>query len=376
VIWLGQHLLLLFVTYVARTLLLTTWTATNVISSISWETLFSNWLAWDGAVYAKISVTGYSELWTAAFPPLLPLLERMVSASTGLEPQVAGAVIANVAALVLFGLLRVLVEREFGTEVAQRALIYLAVFPTAFFLVAPYSESLFLLFSVAAFLALRQGHWVAAGALAALAALTRQIGILLLAPVLVEYVRRLRQYRQSGAFPPAREGLRMVVGAALPIAALGGFYLYLARQFGTFFAASQAEEAVWGKGLGFPLIGVVRAGGALIDNGSDPNFHQVHILIDVAFTLAAVAFAIAAWRRLPVSYGVYMAAYMLVVVATPLHNWYALMGNPRFVLGAFPVFMLLGLWGERQWVDRLILVVSLPMLSIFTLIFVMQGWVA
>ncbi len=57
VIWLGQRLLLLIVMYIGRTLLLTTWTETNVISSISWERLFTNWLAWDGT-----NVVGHADL--------------------------------------------------------------------------------------------------------------------------------------------------------------------------------------------------------------------------------------------------------------------------------------------------------------------------
>lgn len=74
----------------------------------------------------------------------------------GVSTSVAGLIIANAAALGAFGLLRALVEREESAAVARRSLLYLAVFPTAFFLLAAYAESLFLLWSVACFLALRR----------------------------------------------------------------------------------------------------------------------------------------------------------------------------------------------------------------------------
>jgi hypothetical protein len=42
----------------------------------------------------------------------------------------------------------------------------------------------------------------------------------------------------------------------------------------------------------------------------------------------------------------------------------------------FPLFMLLGTWGQRQWVDRLILICSIPLLTIFIITFLSTGWVA
>ena len=63
------------------------------------------------------------------------------------------------------------------------ALLLVAFFPAALFFSAVYSESLFLLLSVGAVLAARQGRWAWAGALAALAALTRNSGVLLLVPL-------------------------------------------------------------------------------------------------------------------------------------------------------------------------------------------------
>lgn len=371
-VWLAQHVVLLLMIYAGRTLLLTQ-KGMPTGATISWQTMFNQWLGWDGAAYAVIARQGYAHPWEAAFSPILPLLERAVNYATGMDPQVAGGLISNVAALGAFGLFRVLVEREFGRAAAQRATLYLVMFPLAFFFATAYTESLFLLFSVGAFLALRRGRWLAAGVLIVLATLTRQTGILLLLPLLAEVILRMRVGRG-----PKRLGewASALVGVAAPVAALGGLYLYLYQQFGTFNAVSQAEETVWGKGWGIPFIGFARAGGALIHGGFDPGAQQAHILIDGAFTLALVVLSLAVARMLPKPYGVYTLAYTLVIVSTPLHNWYALMSNPRLVLGAFPIFMALGLWGKRPWIDRIILLVSLPLLALFTVVFAMGQWVA
>jgi hypothetical protein len=42
----------------------------------------------------------------------------------------------------------------------------------------------------------------------------------------------------------------------------------------------------------------------------------------------------------------------------------------------FPAFILLARWGERPWVDKLITVVSLIGLAIFTALFANGYWVA
>ncbi len=371
-IWLGQIALVCVVIYVGRTLLLTQH-AMPTGATISWSQLFGKWLGWDGVNYAWIAMRGYTQPATPAYSPGLPLLERGVNALTGLNPQIAGELISLVAALISYGLLRILAERELDREAARRATLYLAVFPTAFFFLTPYTESLFLAFTCGAFLAMRQARWVTAGTLIALAALTHLTGVILLAPLALEMARR---WRDAGPPSTLRDWGKIAVGLAIAPLALGAFNLYLYRQFGTFFSVTRAEESVWGKGFSIPLMGFVRAGGALVRNGVNPGAEQVHILLDGAFTLALIGMAIVVWRRLPRAYGVYMAALTFLIVSTPLHNWYALMSNPRFALAAFPAFMILGVWGARPWIDRLILVFSLPLLAIFTLVFAMGGWVA
>lgn len=82
------------------------------------------------------------------------------------------------------------------------------------------------------------------------------------------------------------------------------------------------------------------------------------------------------WPFLGKAYVIYAWATLAVVLATPSHHWYALASNMRFMLVVFPLFMLLGTWGQRQWVDRLILICSIPLLTIFIITFLSTGWVA
>jgi len=372
--WLAQRALYVLIGYVGALLFKPEATPTR---PYSWAQLFQGTYGWDANLYTAIARGGYAYPWSSAFYPLYPGLEHLLMGLLGGDASLAGLVIANVAALIAFGLLRALVERELGRAAAQRALLYMIVFPTSFFLIVPYTEALFLVFSLASFLALRRGRWLLAGVFAALAELTRPLGVLLLAPMLVEYLER---HRRAGkpmwaiAWGGVGELAGLALGLALPVVALGGFLLSL--RVGSPLAAEQAGG--WARKVTLPGVGFARAGEALLHAGFSPNFAQAHVLLDGGFTLAFMALAFAMWwyRRLPAAYVAYTWATLIVVLMTPSLNWYALGSNMRFMLVVFPLFMLLGLWGKRQWVDRLTLVCSLPLLALFTLAFLSLAWVA
>lgn len=85
-------------------------------------------------------------------------------------------------------LLSRLVALELGFGPRKVTLILLAAFPGSLYFSAPYSESLFLLTSVASFYAARRGHWVWAGVAAGLASGTRAIGVVLIVPLALLYL--------------------------------------------------------------------------------------------------------------------------------------------------------------------------------------------
>src|SRR5215472_9988460 len=109
--------------------------------SAAWP-LVGPWERWDGLWYLHIAATGYpgggSE---AAFAPLFPLLTRMIAVLFG--DVSLGAWVVVTAALVA-GLWAAwhLVDEILGPAVARRTVVVMALYPAAFFLVAPYPEGL------------------------------------------------------------------------------------------------------------------------------------------------------------------------------------------------------------------------------------------
>src|SRR5262249_48772624 len=142
----------------------------------------------------------------------------------GGDPAAAGFFLSNGLALGAFGAFRLLIERETGSpRLARLALLLLALNPYAVFFSMGYTESLFLLLSIAVFMALGDGRWLLASLLAALAVLTRITGMLLLLPMSFAAAQSL-QWR----WPGWRRAWRPLTALAMPMAAQIGFWVYLA----------------------------------------------------------------------------------------------------------------------------------------------------
>src|SRR5579884_4108804 len=105
--------------------------------------LLFKWNRWDAVNYATIASQGYPQLEYAAFFPLFPALEQLLSDLTHRDPLLSGMLIANLAFLGALIVLYRLTETEFDRATASRAIFYLSVFPTALFFFAGYNESLF-----------------------------------------------------------------------------------------------------------------------------------------------------------------------------------------------------------------------------------------
>ena len=136
--------------------------------------LFTAWERFDGLWFLRIATKGYAGGdGSAAFFPLYPLAVRVVSFLIGTHPLAASLIVSNLAFLGALIVLYFLTFSELSPGAARKTVLYMSVFPTAFFFLAPYSESPFLLATVASFWAARRGKWWLAGLCGALAAATR-----------------------------------------------------------------------------------------------------------------------------------------------------------------------------------------------------------
>jgi hypothetical protein len=370
--WLGQRILLLCLVWIVQA---------NT-SSPSVASLYRIWIRFDGRLFADVASRGYVELWQAAFYPLFPALEHVLAPLVGDDPALAGLVMANVASFGAFVLLRLLTERDLGQQIARRTLLYLVVFPTSLFLAAAYSESLFLLLSVATFLALRERSWLLAGLLAALATLTRAAGVLLLVPLAVTaYTTTHSTLRARWGSLAIRERLRLgappLAACALPLIALAGLDLALSLRLGVPNAVSRAEDQGWGRQLAWPWDGLLRSLAMVVAHF--PSVAGMDLLFAVLWLALAGAMLLPAARTLPRTYLAYTWTSLLLVLVAPLHptGMSPLTSISRYLLVVFPCFVLLAQLSTRsRWLHYGMLAASACQLVAVTWLFAQGKFVA
>lgn len=320
------------------------------------------WQRWDTLHYQAIAERGYQAFDGALFaPPLYPALMRLFGLLLGGDTLLGGLVVSNLA--LLGGLLAfyLLAERELGgAVVARRATLYLLVFPTAFFFMAAYSESLLLLGAALALLGAQEGRWYASGLAAAIAALSRLVGVALALPLGWVGWRAWRKSRSWRAWLPLTGSL---LGAlVLPLYA----WLALARSP---LAPLQAQAGRSRGGLAFPGVNLVQAAGRLLSGQA-----FLADAIDFAFLLLFLGAAVLVWRRYSRTIGLFYLAMMLPLLVRSAGTE-PLLGSARYVLALFPAFFVVAEWADRPWRRRLVLYGSTVGLLYLSGQFAIWGWV-
>jgi hypothetical protein len=314
---------------------------------------------WDGVWFVRIASSGYAHPHSEAFFPLYPLLMRAVAVVTG-DYVVAGVAVSLAAYAAAMVLLYRLVRPLYGASVAAWSVAFISWFPTSTVFSAVYSESLFLLLTVASFWLAARRRWWAAGTAGLLAALTRNSGVLLVVPLLLLYGRevgwtwrsvRLRWPRD------ARLGWLLLVPLGLVL-----YSVYLEVVVGSW-TAFMTAQASWQRRLGDP-VGTLVVGfrGAVdafagLEHAGEPlsrwltpgHAGQTIVMFRIA-PFAAVVFALVvlvlAVRRLPAGYTAWAFLGLLLPLGYPAARE-PLYSLHRFVLVLFPLFVALALLTTR-----------------------------
>jgi hypothetical protein len=145
------------------------------------------WARWDGQWYLNIAYSGYGAIpYDASFFPMYPMLAAGVRTLTMLPVAAAGLIVSYVSlalGLVYFYKLARL-DFDHGTDV--RAIMTLLLYPTAFYLLAMYTESLVLFLTCAALYYARVGRWWMVAPIALMAGLSKIMAVALVAALLFE----------------------------------------------------------------------------------------------------------------------------------------------------------------------------------------------
>jgi len=311
---------------------------------MAFDGLFGNWLQWDAWWYVAIAEHGYTyrpqHMSAVAFFPVYPLAVRLMAVTLPGGAPVSALVLTIACGLVSLLLFHRWCSSRMTRRGALLAVTALAFYPYAWFLYGTaYSDALFLVLVLAAFLALEADHPLLAGLVGALATATRPTGVVLVIGLVA--VALDRRGRLGGA--NVRSAVRRADAAVL--LSIGGLVIWctwLALRFGNAFAFVETEGARgWNQAPGPHTWFKV----SFVDHiRRSPPSLWIPLVVQAAVCLAFIAAVPAVSRRFGRGYGIYVLATALI----PAFSTSDFMGVGRYLLPAFPVFALVGASLERR----------------------------
>jgi hypothetical protein len=313
-----------------------------VPANIPDEVLLGVWPRWDAVHYLNLAMRGYFAVspGDSVFYPLYPALVRVAAPFTGNGYILAGLLVSSLAAVAALACLYRLAESYYGSQAARWSVLALSIYPTALFLVAPFTESLFLALTLGAFLAAYNRKWILAGLLGCLASLTRGPGFLTVVPLglvaLNQWPRGVNQRKTSQA---------LLAGAGLGLTAAGGVAFVVWRSVVGFPSMAETLRRYSGLALVDPLTGLLSALAQWV------RVHDLYTTMDLVSLVlfASVCGLLAAnprWRKL--DWLAYMVVNLLVFLSKRSVVASSLQSMSRYVLTLFPAFILAGEWLARR----------------------------
>ena len=307
----------------------------------------------DGIHYLRIARYGYQDTGTQAFFPVYPLMIRALTPITP-SPLFAGVMISIITLIfAIFGIYRLFPHHKL------LAIGCMLFFPTSFYFLGVYSESLFLALSIWFFYMVKKKHWLAAAILAGIASGTRVIGCLLSLSLLVEMIlhakesgHKIKIFRIFGLLAISLSGLMLYMG-------------YLYRDF--------ADPLMFMRVL--PMFGVDRYDSRLITL-PQVIYRYLKILLTVEpaswvyfrsllelFSLAAFGSILAiGYKLIPFSQLIFALGALLIPTLTG-----SLTSLPRYVLVIFPVYYILARKLSKRNLFLMQLISLLGLISLFPL---------
>lgn len=327
---------------------------------LSTNPLFNLPAKFDAGWYGSIALDGYEfaggfdTQQNIAFFPAYPIVLRTLGYVAGaFEPGVSRdqRMARALWAGVLFSILAFtwaatyfarLARETIGHDDASAAVALLAAYPFAVFYSAPYTESLFLLGSIAAFYHYRKREWLRAGLWGALVGLTRPngcfISVVLVCVTVEQLWRASSLQRREYPFGPA------IVAAAAPVAGMLAYSAYIRHLTGFWFGWARVHSA-WGRSfLGLSPLGRV---GEWVENGL-----LMQVAADVpidALNALALTFAVAMLWPIFRRVGLAACVFVLVNIVPPMLTG-SVLSMGRFTSTLFPIFLALAAVLPRPFV--------------------------
>lgn len=327
---------------------------------------------WDAVELVGVAQHGYfgpglGGAWPAYFPGYPLAIRGLATVLFGTSPSlgqltVAATIVVLVASLVAGILLWRIVADRFGDRIALAATVLFFAGPYSVFLVASYSEALFIAFGLAAWLCASRGRWISAGVFGALATVTRINGVFLVVGMVIMFA--IIEHRAGRRFVA-----RAIAMAAMAAAGVIAYFVYLYANTGDLLAWSHAQQVGWGRVTQWPWNTLKVT---LLEASVTSSPFHLQYRFDLIFAaLMLLGFIVLLVRRW------WPEAIYIGLTGLSLATSLSYLSLARNTLLLFPLVMLVAasLLSKRyRWVFWVVLVLGVGLMLFTTTEFVQGHW--
>lgn len=311
--------------------------------------LLSPWGNFDGVHYLLIAAYGYTI--NAGFFPFFPLTINVISNILGSVSAfdviqfLTALFLANIYFVLALLIFYSLVKIDYKKNIVITSVIFLLVFPTSFFYGAIYSESLFLLLSLASFYFARKRQWFFASIFGSLLTATRIVGIAILPALLWEFFREeIKQFKKGGnKLKLIFKGLPLLI---IPLGLLSYMYFNFIKWGNPFYFLVAQGQFANNRSVNsivfFPQT-IYRYLKILFSVSANHFEWWIALLEILTFFIISFLFSIAFKKKIRFSYLIFSLFCFLLPVSSGTFS-----ALPRYSVVLFPLFMALGLVTNKK----------------------------
>lgn len=326
------------------------------IGAISQNTGFNflnSWAQWDGGHYFQIATSGYSGE-DVVFFPLFPLITKALSFIFFGNIVLAGLTLSSVLFFLFLKIFGSYVKHTASKNISSATIITYLLFPTAYFAVAFYSEAIFLLLMSLTLIFLHKKKIFFSSLFAGLAAASRISGIFLTVLIAAELFKEI-------VINPRKNWYKASY-LAVSLSGIIAYSLFLLYKFKNPFLFLTYQKE-WGRNFVNPANTIFN----LIKNILSPNTFAGYI--DSAVTITFLVLLIISYKKIKRSHFIYTAIVLLAPLSTG-----TLTSMPRYVLAAFPIFILIGKFLSKKEKLRIIVWGAFLLLQLALIVMFVNGY--
>jgi Gpi18-like mannosyltransferase len=335
---------------------------------------WSSWFIQDSPHYICVAENGYiSNGYDSIFIVFYPLYPYLIKFANTIVNNFyfSGILISNTFFIIACYFLYKLVMLEFNNEnLSKKAVGFLIIFPFSFFMNIIYTESLFLALSTMVFYFARKKKFLFSGICGMLAALTKNQGMLLFIPILVEILLNenfqflIENKRKNESFLYLA---KTTPYAFLPLTGFGLYLLINKLVTGDLFKFLEYQKEYWGNTMWLFSNSIKQSFLSFFD-------HDLIYIIGTYFpqlvffflTVLLIMFFIGKVR---ITYTLYPLVYLIFSYSPS-----ALLSGPRYISGMVPLYIFLAFLADNDYkLKTPLFYTCITLLFFFSLTFVGGG---